>query len=113
MDASMKSGIIAACWMFCGACVGFNLAWGIREWSRMFRWIYRRMRSKASAPAPHDAPRVNGHAAEASSPATPGAERVKRPFAESGDNRSGNGADNRDDDGFHADIVPQKQEARQ
>ena len=55
--------------------------------------------------------RMNDDAAEAPATTTPRAESVKRPFAESDDNSGGNRTDNGDDDGFHAAILPQKQEA--
>lgn len=57
--------------------------------------------------------RVNDGAAEpCGAPArTPGTEPVKRPFADRDDNSGGHRTDNGDDDGFHAAILPQKQEA--
>lgn len=99
MEAGALSAIIAASWMLCGVCAGFNLGVG---WCRLRR----------STPTPRTVAR-DRNAAEAPAPTPPRAERVKHPFAESGDNRSGNGTDNGDDDVFHADIVPQNQEAWQ
>lgn len=97
MSEILKDGLIAVTWMIMGLVVGFDLG---RVFERSVR-TSTRTRS------------VNDDATEAPTPTPPRAEREKRPFAESDDNRSGNGADNGDDDGFHAGIVPQKQEARQ
>jgi len=99
MSEFLKDGLIAVPWMIMGLVVGFDLG---RTFERSVRASARTrsVNDDATEPVPGDA-----------SALAPGAEPVKRPFAESGDNRSGNGADNGDDDGFHADIVPQKQEA--
>lgn len=66
---------------------------------------------KTAASAPRNALVRDDDAAEAPAPPPPRAESVKRPFSESDNNRRGNGADDGDDYGFHANIVPKKQEA--
>lgn len=97
MDEFLKAGLVAVPWMIMGLVVGFDLG---RVFERSVRASARTRRANGGTAEPGDAPAR-----------TPGAESVKRPFAESGDNRSGNGADDGDDDGFHANIVPQRQEA--
>ena len=95
MSEFLKAGLVAVPWMIMGLVVGFDLG----------RAFERSVRASARTR------RANDDAAEAPAPTPPRAESVKRPFAESDNNRSGNGADDGDDDGFHADIVPKKQEA--
>lgn len=97
MGEFLKAGLVAVPWMIIGLVVGFDLG----------RVCERSVRASARSR------RANDDAAEAPAPTPPRAESEKRPFAESGDNRSGNGADDGDDDGFHANIVPQKQGTRQ
>lgn len=97
MSEFLKAGMVAVPWMIMGLVVGFDLG---RLFERSVRASARSRRMNDDATEPCGAPAR-----------TPGAESEKRPFAESGDNRSGNGADDGDDDGFHANIVPQKQEA--
>lgn len=85
---------------------GFLIGWGTCYLVCCARaWL------KTAASAPRDALVRDDGAAEAPATTPPRAESVKRPFAESDNNRCGNGADDGDDDGFHADIVPKKQEA--
>jgi len=99
MSELLKDGLIAVVWLVMGVAIGFELG---GAWARSVGASARTrsVNDDATEPVPGDAPAL-----------APGAESVKRPFAKSGDNRSGNGADNGDDDGFHSDIVPQKQEA--
>ena len=89
---------------------GFLIGWGT-----CYLFCCARAWLKTAASAPRDALVRDDGAAEAvagDSPArAPGAEPVKRPFADRDDNGGGHGTDNGDDDGFHAAILPQKQEA--
>ena len=97
--------------LFNAAVAGMIIGWWMRDIGRAARALLER-----AAPAPRSALVDDGTAkpVPGDAPArTPGAEPVKRPFAESGDNRSGNGADDGDDDGFHANIGPKKQDTRQ
>lgn len=80
-----------------GLVVGYELG---RICERLLRASARSRRMNDDATEPGDAPAR-----------TPGTEPVKRPFADRDDNSGGHRTDNGDDDGFHAAIVPQKQEA--
>ena len=97
MSEFLKAGLVAVPWMIMGLVVGFDLG----------RVCERSVRASARTR------RANDDDAEAPAPTPPLAESEKRPFAESGDNRRGNGSDDGDDDGFHANIVPKKQDSRQ
>ena len=80
-----------------GLVVGYELG---RIWERLVRASARSRRMNDDATEPCGAPAR-----------TPGTEPVKRPFADRDDNGGGHRTDNGDDDGFHAAILPQKQEA--
>ena len=95
--------------LFNAATGGFIIGWWMRDIGRAVGALLER-----AAPTPRPAG-VDDGAAEpvaGDSPArAPDAEPVKRPFADRDDNGGGHRTDNGDDDGFHAAILPQKQEA--
>ena len=95
----LESVGLAILTLIIGLVVGYELG---RICERLVRASARsrRMNDDAAEPIPGDSPAR-----------TPGAEPVKRPFADRDDNSGGHRTDNGDDDGFHAAILPQKQEA--
>lgn len=97
MGEFLKAGLVAVPWMIMGLVVGFDLG---RICERSVRASARTRRANGGTAEPGDAPAR-----------TPGAEPVKRPFADRDDNSGGHRTDNGDDDGCHAAILPQKQEA--
>ena len=97
MSEFLKDGLVAVPWMIMGLVVGFDLG---RICERSVRASARTRRANDDATEPCGAPAR-----------TPGTEPVKRPFADRDDNSGGHRTDNGDDDGFHAAILPQKQEA--
>lgn len=99
MSEFLKDGLIAVQWMIMGLVVGFDLG---RVFERSVRASARTRRENdgTAEPIPGDSPAR-----------APGPEPVKRPFADRDDNSGGHRTDNGDDDGFHAAILPQNQEA--